>query len=243
MMPQDPNNIEDVSTEDEGAVSDAELIDVLEARAGFYELLSSWYFYPLSQEQLEQLAAFDFSIYSGIIDDLDSVINDITRALRKMHTGTRELIARDFTAAFAGTSAYEGKSAMPCESVFTSNTGLMMQNSYVEVSKVFRKEKIRKKEGFDWPEDHISIMFNFMAVLSRRAIGAIESGDRKEAGRNLELSRDFLENQILSWFDDFQELANKMISMRFYRGVLSFTRGYMNLDLETLSDMIEELKV
>lgn len=111
----------------------AEVAEVLEGRAAFYEMLASLFFKPLTQDQVDAMAVQDFSPYQGINDAFDEGINHVTRYLRKRHTGTRQELACDFTSAFAGTKTYEGKSAVPYESVFTSEEGLLCQGSYHEV--------------------------------------------------------------------------------------------------------------
>ncbi len=235
---------EDVAatTEEEGGGGEeGGLSEVLEARASFYEMLASFYFNPLTVEQIEAMAEADLSAYAEINEDFAEGFNDITRYLRRRNSGTRQTLAVDFTAAFAGTSTYEGKTAVPYKSVFTDDEGLLYQEGYQEVSRAFRKERIKRREGLDWPDDHISFMFQFMAVLSRRTEENLADGDTESARHNLETSADFLEKHIASWFDEFSDLANKLIKTRFYRGVLKITHGFIVLDKETISDLLAEI--
>lgn len=213
----------------------------LGARAPFYETLSSLFFQPLSQEQVDAMAQADFSAYAGLSDDIDAGFNDMARYLRKRNTGTRNELAADFTGTFVGTKAYEGKVAVPYESVFTSEEGLMYQQGYQEVFAAFKSQAVKKRAGLDWPDDHLSFMCEFMALLSRRAGTALEAGDVAEARRNLQTSLDFLEGHILSWYDDFADLAGKILSTRFYRGVLRVAKGFFELDRQTLRDILAEL--
>ncbi len=213
----------------------------LAARASFYETLASLFFQPLSQEQVDTMAQADFSAYAGLSADMDEGFNDMTRYLHKRNTGTRNELAADFTGAFVGTKAYEGKVAVPYESVFTSAEGLMYQEGYQQVFAAFKSQAVKKRDGLDWPDDHLSFMCEFMALLGRRADAALESGDTAEARRNIELSRDFLDAHILSWYEAFAALAGNIISTRFYRGVLKVARGFFALDRQTLEDMLAEL--
>lgn len=228
----------DSVVEQEAAV---DLSDVLESRAVFYEMLASLYFKPLTQEQIDQMAETDFSPYADINVYFADGINDITRYLRKRNSGTRQNLAVDFTGAFAGTSTYEGKTAVPYKSVFTSTEGLMYQEGYVEVYKAYKAECVKRREGLDWPDDHISFMFQFLALLSRRTMDALAEEDVEQAIHNMETSKQFLADHIVSWFDDFALMANKLLKTRFYRGVLEITKGYLQLDTETIDDLLEEL--
>ena len=216
-----------------------ELAGVLEARAAFYETLAALYFRPLTQEQVDGMAATDFSVYADLNEDFAAGVNDITRYLRKRNTGTRAEMAVDFTSTFAGTKQWEGKSAVPYKSVFTSKEGLLCQEGYVEVFRAFKSECVRKREGLDWPDDHLSFMCEFMALLSRRTAKALEEGNAAEAVRELNVSRNFLDANVLSWFDQLAERALLLIKTRFYKGVLKITKGFFVLDRETLDDLID----
>lgn len=227
---------EPVAVED---TTDAEVAAALEARAAFYETLASLYFMPLKQEDVDNMAAADFSAYAELNDDFAAGVNDITRYLRKRNTGTRDELAVDFTGAFAGVKAYEGKTAVPYKSVFTSKDGLLYQDGYRDVYQAFKAECVKKREGLDWPDDHLSFMCEFMALLSRRTVAALAEEDYPRALHELEVSRDFLDANVLSWFDEFAQRAELLLKTRFYRGVLKISRGFFTLDRETLDDMVD----
>lgn len=216
----------------------AEQADLLEARAAFYEMLASLYFKPLTQEQVDAVAEADFSMYAQLDEACAEGAEDISRYLSRRNSDTRRALAVDFTAVFAGTSTYEGKSAVPFESVFTSDEGLMCRDAYVEVFSLLKSEQVKRREGLDWPDDHLSFMFDFLAILSRRAKACALAGDVEQARRNIEVSRDFLYAHILNWFDDFAALAGKILETRFYRGVLKITRGYLTFDRGLLDELL-----
>lgn len=71
-------------------------------------------------------------------------------------------------------------------------------------------------------------------VLSDRIIAALEAGDDAEALRQVRVSRAFLADHILSWFDTFQDLALLLLETRFYRGVLKISKGFFLEDAELL---------
>lgn len=218
-----------------------ELRAALEGRAAFYETLAVLYYKPLKQEQIDAMAASDLSAYADINELFADGLNDIVRTLRKRTTDTRKTLAVDFTAAFIGTSSWKGRYAVPYKSVFTSEEGLMYQEGYQEVFAAYMSHCVKRREGLDLPDDHLSFMCEFMAIMSRRAIEHIEGGELGLARRDLEFSRDFLREHIMSWFDDFADLANKIIKTRFYRGVLKVSKGFFELDRDVLDDMIEEV--
>lgn len=214
---------------------------VLQSRASFYRLLASLYFQTLTQKQIDNLAKMDLSSYADLNDDFAAGVNDITRYLAKRNTGTRDELAEDFTGTFVGTKSYKGKVAVPYKSVFTSDEGLLYQEGYQEVFTAFKKERVRVADGVDWPADHLSFMFEFLAILSERIEKALEQDDRDTAINELKTSKDFIEKHILTWFDEFDALAREILETRFYRGVLEITRGFIKLDLETIDDLIDEI--
>lgn len=223
-------------------VSDEQLIEVLEGRAAFYETLASLYFKPLTQEAIDSMATTNLSVYAEVNEKFADGINDITRYLRKRTTGTRQELALDFTSSFGGTKAYAGKYAVPYKSVFTSEDGLLYQEGYQEVFNAFKHAAVKKREGLDYPDDHISFMCEFLALLERRAISAIKAGAYTGAKDDLAISKQFLETHILSWFDTFVRVAEKLVKTRFYRGVLKITQGFFEFSGESLDDLLEEVE-
>lgn len=218
-----------------------EMEGALAGRTSFYDLLAALYFKPLREEQLDSIASLDLSAYADVNQDFADGLNDIARSLAKRTSATRQDLAVDFTGAFAGTSTWEGKCAVPYESVFTSDDGLMFQDSFHEVYRIFRENSVERAPGYDFPDDHLSFMCEFLSMLSTRAADALRAGDLQAAREDIELSRDFLQEHILSWFDDFEDLAMKLLKTRFYRGVLKVSKGFFQFDLDVTEDLLEEL--
>lgn len=228
-----PEGIDDVT---------ADMIAACEGRAAFYDLLAAIYFRPLTAEQIENIAEMDWSEYADLNELFADGINDMTRYLRKRNSGTRQELAVDFTAAFAGTSSWKGRYAVPYESVHTSEEGLMFQEAYHEVYSLYRANRVTKAEGYDFPDDHLSFMCEFLGVLSGRIADALAAGDDAGALAQVRVSRAFLADHILSWFDTFQDLALLLLQTRFYRGVLKVSKGFFLEDAELLDSMAVELE-
>ena len=130
-------------------------IDLLEDRASLYRLLASLYYQPLSEEQIDALAASDLA---GLAGDSESpfapAYRDLHGALRLRHTGTKEELAADFTGAFYGIRTREGRTAQPFESLFrTQGPGQLMGEARSEVYRELRAHQLRVPEGVDLPED------------------------------------------------------------------------------------------
>lgn len=73
-------------------------IALFASRADMYRQVAQWFFAPLSEEQIDALASQDLR---GLAEEDGSPYadgyNDLYRALRLRHTGTRQALAADFT--------------------------------------------------------------------------------------------------------------------------------------------------
>jgi len=234
------NGNDDMNYSEAGRFDD--IIAALQGRAAFYDLLASVYFKPLTAEQVENFAHTDFSMYEDVNEEFASGINDIRRYLRKRNTGTRQELAVDYTASFGSVASWQGRYAAPYESVHTSEEGLMFQDSYHEVFHLYKQQRVERGEGYDYPHDHLSFMCTFEGILSERAIEALQRGDVTEALYQISVAGEFLEQHILSWYDTLADLALKIIKTRFYRGIVSISKGFFLFDEQLLSDISEELE-
>ncbi|MDR0308806.1 MAG: molecular chaperone TorD family protein, partial [Coriobacteriales bacterium] len=202
------------------------LIEVLEGRREFYYALAGFYMKPLTQEQIDNMALSDYSAFGADQPLLEAGFNDITRYLRKRNTGTRQMLAIDYTSSFGGAQVYQGKTAVPYASVYLSDEGLLSQKPRAEAFLTYKRNLLRvADQGI--PDDHLSFMLEFLAVLSDRAAESLRKGLVLDTQENLQESRDFINQQILTWFHLFADQAMKLIETRFYRGVLRITEGYL----------------
>lgn len=210
------------------------------SRKAMYDMLAGLYYEPLSAERIEEMARTDYREFGEANALMASGFNDITRALRKRHTGTRQQLAVDFTASFGGTSSFKGKVAVPYASVFLSARGLLNQEPRNEVYFAYRKERLAVSNK-SIPADHLSFELEFMGILSERIGQAVQADDIARAQELVRLSQEFLTEHVLSWFYIFKELALNIIKTRFYRGVLDVSDGYFDLDLEVMAELAETL--
>lgn len=218
------------------------IASALEGRGAFYDVVAALYYKPLTQEQIDRIAQGGLAAFGDGNELMAEGLHDMERALSKRHSGTRQELAVDFTGAFAGTSSWKGCYATPYESVFTSEEGLLFQESYHEVYRLYRENGVRTADGYDFPDDHLSYLCEFQAVLAKRALEALDAGDARSALEHVRVSREVLRDHILSWFDDFEERALHLVKTRFYRGVLKMSKGFFLLDAEMMDDMTEELE-
>ena len=219
-----------------------ELAGVILARAEMYETLASLYFDRLSNEQIEAMAAQDYTELINCENELiASGFNDIYRYLRKRNTGTRQELAIDFSSCFLGTHSYKGFVAQPYESLFLDTSGTLNARPRTEVYNFYKKECVSLKKEHNYPDDHLAFECEFMAILCRRTISALEEGNKDEALRLLEVQKTFLHDHLNSWFRRLHDLSLKFIKTRFYRGVLNITQGFFNEEAEVIDDIYDTI--
>lgn len=214
--------------------------EMIVARAQYYRMLSGLYFNTITQEEIDNMAAQDFSeLRAGKEESLMAEgYDDMFRYLRKRNTGTRQELAEDFTSCFLGTKSYQGKQAMPYESLFRDSSGLLMQGPRNEVYYTFNEARLTLKDKLDLPDDHLSFEFEFMAILCDRALAASQAGDQDAFEQNMKTQIKFFETHIGSWFDDFYSFAMAIVKTRFYRGVLKVTKAFLEEEPQTMSVMV-----
>ncbi len=173
----------------------AGLVSALEGRAAFYDVVAALYYKPLAQEQIDRIAEGGLAAFAGAGELMAEGLHDMERALSKRHSGTRQELAVDFTGAFAGTSSWKGRYATPYESVFTSEEGLLFQDSYHEVYRLYRQNSVRKSPGYDFPDDHLVYCFRHFSRSGRALYlpfqiwdkGRVEGGGRRTTSWDLAL--------------------------------------------------------
>lgn len=190
-------------------------LDQLSQRAGAYRLFARLLFSPLSQEDLDALARV-----LPATEGQPGALNDVARALRLRHSGTREELAADFTGAFYGAVSCEGRYAMPYESLFRGERGLLMGEARGEVYHALKAACVRVHEGLDLPEDHLSFICELMALLCDREAEALCAGDEAAAAQAASEQARLFEEHVENWYGDFCALAQRIVQTRFYRAVL-----------------------
>lgn len=214
----------------------------LESRADMYRALGNLYLYTLSEQQIEELALTDYDTLRADPDKrIASGFNDIYRALRRRNTGTRQLLAMDFTSCFLGTKTYKGLTGAPYESLYRDSSGTLMGPIRTQVFNAYKRERIALQPDLDLPEDHLSFEMEFLAVLCDRCAKAVEAGDRDEALRVLGVQKAFLEEHVLAWFPRFHNLTTKLLETRFYRGALNVSRGFLESEPESIDGLAQAI--
>ncbi len=221
---------------------ETEVASIQKDRASFYRMLASLFYRPLAQEEIDAMASSNLSSFEtadGVKESLmGEGIHEILRYLRRTNTGTRQELAADYTSVFGGVGTWNKCCAAPYKSVFTSEDGLLYQEGFREVFSEYKRHCVRLREGIDLPDDHLSFMCEYMALMADRIARALEERDQGEARSLIEDSLSFLKEHILSWYPQLRERADHIAETRFYKGVLKLAQGYFENDERALVCML-----
>ena len=216
----------------------SELVDSARARAGFYRTIASLYLSELDAAGIERLAAsIDPDAQLGDAT-MEEGWRDIAAYLRHRDSATRLDLAVDFAGAILAAGSYEERKATPYESVFTSESGLLMQEARDDIYRLMCEQHLGVREELRTPEDHLSFECEFMAKLADRQAEALEAGRMSEACAALQAQHEMHAHHLLNWIDAYCDCLDEAAKTRFYRGVSKLTRGFIHLDEAYITDSL-----
>ena len=214
-----------------------DFVQMSELRVGIYRMLASLYFTELTSDQIATLAECDYGTFGQLDEELSRGAKEVARCLRHVNPATREELAVDYAHTFlAAAAAKAEKRAVPFESCFTSETGLLMGPARESVYKMMLKEGVLPDASLKVPEDHISFEFEFMAHLAEKSTAMYRRGDVEGARESVALQKEFWESHLIGWISDFCTAVECVCRTRFYRGIALMTRAFVRLDGELLDE-------
>lgn len=216
--------------------------NLTEARARFYELLASLYFKELDEQGIRRLAASGLDSLSIGNDEADAGLAAMASYLKHCGRNVRQDLAVDFAGAILAAGSYEERRATPYESVFTSESGLLMQEARDEVYRYYCDAGVQVEVALRTPEDHLSFECEFMAAMAHRMIEALDEGDYARAAELAHTQQLFHREHLANWMDDYCDCLRECAATRFYQGVAQLTHGFIGEDAVMLSDTVEALE-
>lgn len=220
-----------------------QMSQVNRSRASYYRMLASLFYRELGSEQIARLAQTDFTGLDAGEELMGEGYALIAHAVRKPDRATRQKLAVDYARVFLAAGVYDDHRAIPYESVFTSEDGLLMQDARDDVYRRYCAEHVGVDEDSHEPEDHIAFECEFMSTLAERADDALQAGDFHEAHRLMSASHDFHRTHLENWIDAFCDRIDSCAQTEFYRGVSKLARGFIAMDRDSIEDIVDVLKV
>lgn len=221
----------------ENGFASNEIIEINADRGLFYRMLSSLLWRELTEEQILNFRDAHINAEDLANDSMARGWRLIVSYLREFNSGTRQELAVDYAHTFLAAGNNDDRMAIPFESVFMSESGLLMQEPRDEVCKAYYAEHMAPSESLHTPEDHMAFELEFMAHLALRQIDALKADDMQEVRRLTDAQRSFFECHIANWSGVFCDAIERSCQTDFYRGVASLLRGWVEFDSHLLESI------
>ncbi len=210
--------------------------ELMESRANVYLMLSRCY-----EREVDRALAADLSAgfaFESSDAQLARSLDAMESALAEIDDADIEMLAVDFDRVFFGMGPLTARHAFPYESVYTSERGIMMQDAYAQVARIYREQRLAKDSSFTEPEDHIAVELAFMATLAQRTATFLGEGLDEAAEQTVRQQLSFLQGHLLNWADRFCIDLRQAAPGGFYEALADFTIGLLRTDEQLLADML-----
>ena len=226
-------------TEEEMMTSE-DLAELMEARASFYRFASNALLHEFTEGQIAELKTM--KVDEGASEEMRDAFASIRRYLAHSGADPRTDLAVDYATVFLSAGVYDGLTAEPYESVFTSEDQLMMQDARDEVVAVYRSQGIDVDPELHMPEDHLGLELDFLSTMSTRTAEYIHEadaadGDYGKVAVAVLIQRDFIANHILNWLDQLIEKVDEFADLPVYPAIMRIIRSQAQQDIDFLDEV------
>ncbi|MDO4291356.1 MAG: molecular chaperone TorD family protein [Eggerthellaceae bacterium] len=214
-----------------------EMLDFLNADAQTYRFLSQMFFKELNDEAIDALAAEEWPEDTGNAH-LDRGYELLRRYFAFSGSDRRGQLAVEYARVFlaAGVFTREARTAVPYESVFTSEDRGMMGDARDDVAAHFAEDGFLVNPELHEPEDHVAFELEYLSVMSERAAKLLEEGERDAFARNVQRQIEFIEKHLLNWIGALHDAAKEYAKTTFYTGMLQVAWGALEQSLDMLRE-------
>lgn len=212
------------------------------ARSGLYRTLASLFLKELGSNGIEAIA-LDIRPGSMLGDaDVGAGLSLMADYLATRNHGTRQELAVDYTRAILAAGNYQDCMAIPYESVFTSEDGLLMQEARDDVYRLLCESRLAVRPELHAPEDHLGFELEFMAALADRQAQALNEGDIPAALEQARIQKEIHASHLSNWMDDYCDALQSCARTGFYQGVAKLTRGFIHVERDFITDTVSALE-
>ncbi len=196
----------------------------LNTRAALYELLACLYRVEVDAATLEALKGLSFPKTEQ--PALTEGYAMMSAWLSDCGDNALENLAVDYATVFLAAGSNDGNAAIPCESVYTSDKKLVMQDAWEAVCQLYAEHGLAKGDAHsDLMEDHLAIELEFMAHLVRT--GTVDE------------QKSFVETHLLNWLGDFTADIDRYAREDFYKALGRMTLGFVQMELGLLNALTD----
>ncbi len=221
----------------ENDIADVDYMQLFDARASMYGLMSGLFREELDWERIQQLKAMQFPTGTGN-ESIDQGFKDMFDYLKTAWQGSVTDLRIDYSRTFIGSGTSGYSAAYLYESVYTSDRRLLAREARGEVLQYYRNNNLKKGQWNDM-EDHLALELEFIQVLSLRTRDALVEGDEDEALNLIRTQHDFVRDHLNNWLPMMSGDAVKFAQTSFYRGLAMLVLGYCEDDEKLLAEILE----
>lgn len=226
---------------DQDLMTIEELAQIMDGRAAFYRFASNALLNEFTNEQIAELKAM--GVPEEASPEAKGAFGTIKRYLAHCSADPRTDLAVDYARIFLSAGVYDGLTAEPYESVFTSEDQLLMQDSRDDTVRIYRQQGIEVDPELHMPEDHLGLELDFLAAMAKRSAGELrqadgaESPDYATAAKTMRVQADFIERHILNWIDDLIEKVDEFAQLPLYPALMRIIKDQAEQDLPLLREV------
>ena len=126
----------------------------------------------------------------------------------------------------------------PWESVYTSPAGTLFAASTLDVRRRYEALGFAAREKGHFPEDHLSMMLDFMAAVAERAYEAVVAGDDGRGGRRGGAPAGFAPPPVMPWLDDLAAALEEQDATGFYAVCARTTERFVAEDERMVGSLV-----
>ena len=216
----------------------SELAEYFVQASDSYRFLGDVYVHELTEAQIDALAESDLSCP----DDgsaLSKAFLKLRSYLNRRGCNARQDLAVDYARIFLAAGVYEGKTAVPYESVYTSEEGILMQDARDDSVRIYRENGMAVDPGLNVPEDHLGFQLEFVSTMCGRIAESLAEEDEEKASSRMECLEGFVRCHLLNWVPMLQERVDRYAELAFYPAIVRITVACLEDTLRVLEETRE----
>lgn len=214
-----------------------EWVQLSQNRANSYTLHSRIWGEEVDESLYQQLRATTFPQLPEF-PGLNRAYRRLEEALRDVSPGRLTALAVDYARLCLGSDPREG--ADPYESVHRNKEGLLMQDEWEAVLRLYNELGLARLETTFETEDHLALELECMALLCARQETALLAGNLPEASWWLEQQARMLDEHLLQWVPSFVRRVEKLGQTDFYKAFAILTEEYLKMDRSLLEALLTD---
>ncbi|MCF0120598.1 MAG: molecular chaperone TorD family protein [Oscillospiraceae bacterium] len=215
------------------------MLNLSEQRAGVYAFLSRLFKVEVDADTYARMKEARFPVKTGD-DKIDAGYRAIAKYLSNDHDDPLLELAVDYARIFIGHGNTAYSAAYPFESVYTSETRLLMQAAYDDMLAVYAEAGLAIDSSWKDPVDHIGLELEYMQIMCQRAASALAAENDDEAMRLCAAQKDFLLAHLTNWVPMMTSDMRRFAKTDLYQGLSLLTEGFLRQEKDFLKELVVE---